>query len=320
MNKNGRPLLSICIPTYNRSQVLYQNLTRLLSLPSFDDNVELVISDNASTDDTKETVRELIDEYPTKSISYHRNEENIKDRNFLKALSLGNGTYLKLLNDYTAFAEDDLRLMKEKITAHQEDENINLFFFDKIKGIKSGTKEIWIDNPNDFVRMLSNKMTWISNFGCFRNQLDELYQFQDRSQLMLLQMLWFLHLVSTSTKTLLINVTSYHGMKINATLRTPYNFFTPHVVSYYTILDEYVQKGMISEETIRKDKTKVLKDFVGARIKDYLFTKKENNFDFSNSWTILWKYFHKTPYFYVILLKGSFHMCQRIIKDIITFK
>jgi abequosyltransferase len=48
-----RPLLSICIPTYNRSQYLKQALETYVSNAAFDDEVEIVISDNASTDNTE---------------------------------------------------------------------------------------------------------------------------------------------------------------------------------------------------------------------------------------------------------------------------
>lgn len=107
--KNNNPVISICIPTYNRDNILRENMERLLVLPSFDDDVELVVSDNASTDSTSSIVRELCAKYPDKSIIYSCNSENIRDLNFLKVLSLGHGTYLKLLNDYTSFSDADLR-------------------------------------------------------------------------------------------------------------------------------------------------------------------------------------------------------------------
>ena len=45
------PLLSICIPTYNRAQFLDVSLRELISQASeISDSIEIVISDNASTD------------------------------------------------------------------------------------------------------------------------------------------------------------------------------------------------------------------------------------------------------------------------------
>lgn len=43
--ENKRPLLSICIPTYNRALALKRNLECLVELSGFDEEVEIVISD-----------------------------------------------------------------------------------------------------------------------------------------------------------------------------------------------------------------------------------------------------------------------------------
>ena len=77
----NRLLVSICIPTYNRSTYLRQSLERYIVEKEFiDGKVEIVISDNASTDDTKMVVEEYVKKY--KNIRYYRNKENIRDKNF----------------------------------------------------------------------------------------------------------------------------------------------------------------------------------------------------------------------------------------------
>ena len=47
-----KPLLSICIPTYNRSGYLEQCLESIVHQERFDE-IEVIISDNCSTDDTE---------------------------------------------------------------------------------------------------------------------------------------------------------------------------------------------------------------------------------------------------------------------------
>ena len=44
------PVLSICIPTYNRCEYLMNNLQHICEHQEYD--FEIIISDNASTDDT----------------------------------------------------------------------------------------------------------------------------------------------------------------------------------------------------------------------------------------------------------------------------
>ena len=52
-------LLSICIPTYNRSGLLRQSLEQLLPQTEAEPEVEIICSDNASSDDTAGVLREV---------------------------------------------------------------------------------------------------------------------------------------------------------------------------------------------------------------------------------------------------------------------
>ena len=54
---NNTILLSLCIPTYNRVETLTVMLERVVHDPDFDEEVEIVISDNCSTDDTEAQMR-----------------------------------------------------------------------------------------------------------------------------------------------------------------------------------------------------------------------------------------------------------------------
>jgi abequosyltransferase len=99
---SARPLLSLTIPTYNRSVFLTELLECLLpqlmrgGVP--DERVELVISDNASPDDTPAVVEQFRGRGLT--IRAIRNAENIgPDGNFLQCLNLARGKYVWLMGD-----------------------------------------------------------------------------------------------------------------------------------------------------------------------------------------------------------------------------
>lgn len=69
-------LLSICIPTYNREKYLKECLDSIINQEWFNENeIEIVISDNASTDNTTNLVKTYQEKY--KNIVYHRNEKNL---------------------------------------------------------------------------------------------------------------------------------------------------------------------------------------------------------------------------------------------------
>ena len=64
-------LISICIPTYNRESLLKESLVKLISqIREF--SIAIYISDNSSSDNTEEVVKELSNNY--KYIFYHKNK------------------------------------------------------------------------------------------------------------------------------------------------------------------------------------------------------------------------------------------------------
>src|SRR5574344_1220664 len=73
--------LSLCLPTYNRAQCLKEQLNRLLTIAPNDlKRIEIIVSDNCSTDDTQL----VVDDYRDKlQFTYIRNDQNLgADRNF----------------------------------------------------------------------------------------------------------------------------------------------------------------------------------------------------------------------------------------------
>ena len=118
MKKDAKPLLSICIPTYNRDECLNNCIYSIVSQKMFNSSdVELVISDNASDDNTYEIVKKYQEQY--KNIIYTRNSENIGDRNFPAALGNSHGIFRKLCNDTLIFRDGALEyllnIVKENI-------------------------------------------------------------------------------------------------------------------------------------------------------------------------------------------------------------
>ena len=93
-----KPLLSICVPTYNRCEYLRKSIESIICQPEFQNGeVEIVISDNTSNDGTELLGKEFASKYS--NIRYYKNSENIVDKNFPLALGRGSGVFRKLSND-----------------------------------------------------------------------------------------------------------------------------------------------------------------------------------------------------------------------------
>ena len=64
MKENKQPILSICIPTYNRWYIIEKTINSVVMQDEFQNReVELIISDNASTDNTKSIVEQFQKKY-----------------------------------------------------------------------------------------------------------------------------------------------------------------------------------------------------------------------------------------------------------------
>lgn len=107
----NKPLLSICIPTYNREKYLEECLESIVHQQWFNqENIEIVISDNASIDNTKDLVYKYQKEYS--NIKYHRNEKNIGAiKNIFYLPSYSRGEYVWLISDDDMFSNIALENM-----------------------------------------------------------------------------------------------------------------------------------------------------------------------------------------------------------------
>ncbi|MGE3445937.1 MAG: glycosyltransferase family 2 protein [Acidimicrobiia bacterium] len=94
MSGHRGAVLSVGIPTYNRSKLLRRALTGVVNQTL--ENIEIWVLDNASTDDTADVVASFHDD----RIHYVRNETNIGHRaNATAALRAGSAPYVALLFD-----------------------------------------------------------------------------------------------------------------------------------------------------------------------------------------------------------------------------
>lgn len=99
MEIKTNPLLSIGIPTYNGEAHIKEAIDSVINqLNEVDEEIEIVISDNASTDRTSEIAKQYALRY--NNVKYFRNEKNTGfDRNVDILFERANGEYVWILSD-----------------------------------------------------------------------------------------------------------------------------------------------------------------------------------------------------------------------------
>ena len=113
-----KPILSLCIPTYNRRDKLARLLNGIqLNLLNAAGKIEICISDNASTDGTNELLQELS---TCQYIRVFRQSMNRGfDKNYSSVFSMARGKYVWILGDDDTIVEKGL----EKLLLLLEDES-----------------------------------------------------------------------------------------------------------------------------------------------------------------------------------------------------
>jgi len=117
------PVLSLCLPTYKRAPLLDQSLRAVLPqiTPQMTGQVEVIILDNASPDDTPAVVARAQAQYPDAPVRYVRRAENIgADANFTDALAQARGEFVYLLSDDDVLLPGAVAKLLELIAAHPE--------------------------------------------------------------------------------------------------------------------------------------------------------------------------------------------------------
>jgi len=287
-----QPLLSICIPTYNRSQYLKKAVESIICQPEFinTDEVEIIICDNCSEDDTKDVGLQLQALHPSK-ILYHRNEINIHGANFEKALSLGNGVYLKLNNDTLINKKNSLKIILE--LAIKTKNTTNLLFF---ANGNAATKNEIVEcrDFDEFVKEASYWTTWIGAFCLSKKDFENFENFNQNLHLFLSQTDVLFRLINSKKKKVFISNTTIFE-SVEPKKKGGYDILDVFLENYIGLLTKEMQNGNLSAATLKLEKRKLLFKFLLPLLRGIKIDGADSNFSAKNPVTRIFKYYKNAP-------------------------
>jgi len=109
------PRVSIVLPTYNGAKYIRKSVDSCLNQTY--KNIELIIVDDASIDET----RDIIKSYKDNRIKYIKNEENLGlSKSLNKGFSQSSGEYLTWTSDDNFYSEEAIGLMAEKLNIYKK--------------------------------------------------------------------------------------------------------------------------------------------------------------------------------------------------------
>lgn len=297
-------ILSICIPTYNRSEVLDKSLSQFVKEPSFlDKSIEICISDNASTDNTEEIVKKYTNKFD--NIIYHKNKKNtgVIDGNFPIVGSLATGTFIKFLNDYAYFYPGELDRMITFIKKNEREKPVLLFTNNNY--IESKNEILECKGINEFVKHASYWITWVLCAGFWRIDFENIRD-RDRS---ISKFMWcpdnYLKLVSSGRKAIIYNRKFAFEQPLKS--KGGYNLFKTFSIDYLSMYDEYLNNHQLDKKVYEKEKYKLMRYFFSSWLYTLKFVNTNNyNFGVKNAFDILKKTYGKHLYFYIIIFLVNF--------------
>ena len=113
-----KPILSLCIPTYNRMDTLKETIDSILVQIDSNIVIDIFVSDNASTDNTQGIVEQYQKHSPF--IRYQKNLNNVGfDGNIVNCIKCAIGEYIWFVSDDDILLKGTLKRVIEEIVLHK---------------------------------------------------------------------------------------------------------------------------------------------------------------------------------------------------------
>jgi abequosyltransferase len=299
---SNQKILSICVPTYNRSRFLKEQLIRFSAFDSsIYEQVEILISNNCSTDNTKEVVKSFLGEFP---FIYHENEENQgMDGNFLTCFELATGKYIWLLGDDDFIEESGL---KNLLSYLDKKEEYGLVHINMIPTKNDIGSKIYLD-MSKFLDDIGIWITFISGNIVNRKYVGTIDLRKYMGTWFLIMPL-YITCAYKEEKNLMVYDRLFDGGK-DAGTNGGYNIFDVFVKNYLNIFKEYLDLGIITDEIYKKEK-KYSFDFIMTYYNKLIIKKEKSRFKVDNAKDTIIEYFGENRFYlkiFILMFLNFFH-------------
>lgn len=251
------------------------------------DEIEIIVSDNHSTDQTREVTQPFCDAFPGR-VLYFCNDSNIGAvQNFEMALSHGCGQYLRLHNDYLYTRPGSFTEILKVIKAVQQEKPI-IFL---TNGTRPGRPPLEVCNSFDaFMQSVSYYSTWIAGFGLWREQFQAINDFTAEEASKLPQTDVLFRMLATGCRSIVLHDTYFSILDTGK--KTGHNVAEVFGKNFVLFLKMYRDRGLISPATFNQVKREVLEEYI---LKNFFDTV--NGFDKTGFFAHMQEY-RDEAYFY----------------------
>ncbi|MEO6524907.1 MAG: glycosyltransferase [Mucilaginibacter sp.] len=282
-------LLSICIPTRGRQQILKKTLSSIFNSKVNISDYEVVIYDSS---DYGGSEYDILREFPYANLVYKTGPNN-GFLNIMNALKIGNGNFLKLHNDYCEFCEDGLQQMVDLVKNSVKTQPV-LFFpngnvkINKIEGF---------DSFNGFMYSISFYSSWSSALGIWKTDFERIKNIDVEPMFPHASLLFAL---SDKPSYLVNNNVLVKYQEVNT--KGGYNLFETFAVIYLGMIKGCLQKKQITLSTFQHIKSDLLINFLSLWYCKTKILANQYTFTLSGIKSSIKIYYSNMSYFSMVLL------------------
>lgn len=301
-----KKVLTLCIPTYNRGYCVKEQIERLLSCPKDTlDKIEIIISDNCSTDDTQTIVETAIKH--GFNCRYIQNCINIgMDGNFINCVTNAQGRYVWVLGDDDIIVIDALVKIVELLDVPQE---YGLFHIYQKHDLCS--KVTYVSDTKQMMRHVSYFITYISTNIVNTKYISRVELEKYKGTWFVLVPLYLTALKEEQANIIFNQITFDAGKDYEH--NGGYNFFNVFVINYLKIINEYITNDKL-RYWLKYD---IWSSYIWTFTKKLLIKKSVHNYSIENGWYILLQYYGLEWYFWRSILTYPFVVISRKLKTLL---
>jgi abequosyltransferase len=315
-----KPLLTIGIPTYNRARYLDRCLDSILSqLSGLEQDIELIVANNASTDNTKA----IVNTYSKKAtITYYENKVNLgPDSTCSICFDKANGKYVWVLGDDEFLIQGSLKLIIDLLRSNNYgDVYLHCIPFHKEEELDETpvyeAKTVSYKDPLAYLRQLHYYVTFISGNIVNKSLLPVDFDYKKYMNTNIVQVGWTIKAIFAAEENIFVETPLIAAKQNNS---GGYQFVTTFAKNYNFILEDLVKQEGYTREIIDITNTNLIKSYFPANIIKLLYY--ENRFDTEKHFSVLlnsfWKY--KSFWSYLFPIYSSYWIKKLIGKKIVKY-
>lgn len=273
----SKPLVSICIPTYKRPEIVKKTIKSILNSGVTSDILNICITDNSTTDETKSMIEE---EFLSYGMVNYKKTVCPGFMNSIEALKYGDGEFLKLHNDYSKFKHGELEKFVNVIKKYQKEKPVMFF---SMGALRKKHKIEEFRTFNDFMYDIHYYSTWSSAFGIWKDDFDYLLKQQIDMDKMFPHTSFLFML--TSAKNYIVDDSEYVDnlpLKKKGGYNLPDNF----IRLYLNMVKHILVNEEISDKTYAKIESGIIR-FVAKWYSEVNYNKDIYSFSFDNDVKII---------------------------------